>query len=109
MEIREERNSGLQTQRLSRIVLNEQADRFSGVETLDLSVEEPEPTAHLALTRTDGVTFQKRKSRVHFSGAWALDDPTDLLQFKLTLPHQFGLVLILHLCRTVAAKQSDHP
>ncbi|HWQ33686.1 MAG TPA: papain-like cysteine protease family protein [Blastocatellia bacterium] len=109
MEISGERRPELQTRPLSRIASDEPAEGFSGLETLDLSVAEPEPTTHFSITRTDGVTFQKKRKALHFSGAWLLDDPADLLQFRLKLPRQFGLVLILNLCRTQAGERADYP
>jgi hypothetical protein len=109
MEIREERRQELQTRQLPRIASENPAEGLSGVETLDLSVAEPEPTAHFSITRTDGVTFQRKRRTLHFSGAWLLDDPDDRLQFRLKLPNQFGLVLILNLCRTQAGEQADYP
>ncbi len=109
MDIKEERRPELQTRPLPRLAPGRAADSFSGLETLDLSVAEPEPTAHFSITRTDGLTFQRKRKALHFSGAWLLDDPDDRLQFNLQLPQQFGLALILNLCRTRAAEQSDFP
>jgi len=100
--------SKLQTTELPKIVLNRLTDRLSGMETLDLSVAEPEPTRHLALGKGNNVRFQRKTKETPQGSAWQLDARDDELKLILTLPYKHGVNLILELCRTEPA-QTDAP
>src|SRR5262245_2457435 len=92
----------LQTVELPRISL-------SGMETLDLSVLEPESTAHLALGKSDGARVQKKTKDGLHTNAWQIGAEGDGLQFKLSLPHKHGINLILDMCRALLDPLHDHP
>lgn len=68
---------------------------LSGIETLDLSVAAPKPTAHFSLASQDS-------KRVVMPGAAASGSrfikAGGYLQFNLLLPYQHGVALILELC-----------
>jgi len=81
----------------------EVADCFSGVETLDLSVAEPEPTANFSLKAYDGARFQTASPSMQNADSWLIQ-PGGYLQFKLTLPNKHGLVFT---CELGAAADGD--
>ena len=74
----------------------EVADCFSGVENLDLSVAEPEPTANFSLKAYDGARFQPASPGMQDADSWLIQ-PGGYLQFKLTLPNKHGLVFTCEL------------
>jgi hypothetical protein len=95
----------LQTGSSRRVSFARLIDKLSGVETLDLSVAEPEPTAHFRLGQSDGAQFQKQTN----DAAWRLSAAGNGLPFELRLPHKHGVVLILEMRRTTSAPQSEQP
>jgi Papain-like cysteine protease AvrRpt2 len=104
-------------------------DRLSGVESLDLSVAEPVPTAHLKLLpQKDAPNWfsQLRNFSAHLGlsanhearfqskddshgKAWQLGTHTKGLPIGLRLPHKHGVVLILDMARTKSNAQFDQP
>ena len=118
-----------QTGQHRRVSLGQMIDKLSGVETLDLSVAEPEPFAHLKLVPSKRAQnwFQpllnffahlklgpsqamwvqsKETSR---GNAWQLGTHREGLQIELQLPHKHGVVLILEMARTQSKEQFDQP
>lgn len=95
----------LQTGQFRRRVI----DRLSGLETLDLSVAEPESTKHLRLIPNEGAAFRKKTKDFSFGSAWQIAPEGNGLQLELQLPAKFGLGLILELCRTNYSLQADQP
>ncbi len=118
-----------QTGQHRRVVLGQLTDKLSGVETLDLSVAEPVPTAHLKLVPAKSAQpgFQavlnlaarlklvpspaiwmptKDSAR---GNAWQLGTHKNGLPIELQLPQKHGLVLILEMARTQANEQFDQP
>jgi len=98
-----------QTTELPRIVLNRLQDRLSGMETLDLSVAEPEPTDHLALGKGNNARFRRKSKETPQGSAWQIGAEGDELELILTLPYKHGVNLILELCRTEPATKDDPP
>ena len=84
--------SELQTGPLTKEV----AECFSGVETLDLSVAEPEPTASFSLKAYDGARFHPASPGMQDADSWLIQ-PGGSLQFNLTLPNKHGLVFTCEL------------
>ncbi|MFN0123350.1 MAG: papain-like cysteine protease family protein [Blastocatellia bacterium] len=82
---------------------------FSGLETLNLSVPEPEPTEHLSLLRTDGADFRKRQAGPAGGSGRLLDEITDEVEFNLELADKHGVGLVLELRRVLAATKTDFP
>ena len=83
--------------------------RLAGLETLDLSVADPRPTAHFSFMAGDGTAFQQKAKDRHHSRSWQVGKAAGGLQFKLALPDRHGVVLILNLCRTLHGHQSHAP
>jgi hypothetical protein len=99
----------LQTMQLPNQKEIDPADIFSGVETINLSVPDPEPAEHFALVSHKGASFHKKKKEIGDRTSWLLDDPEDRLKFKLTLPQKHGVVFILELRRTRLGEDKDAP
>ena len=99
----------LQTGQVRRVVAGRRLDKVSGLERLDLSVAEPEPTAHFKLGRSDGAWFQKKTKDASYGNAWQLSARGKGLELELHLPDKYGVVLILEMCRTAYNTQSDQP
>jgi hypothetical protein len=79
------------------------------METLDLSVPKPAPTAHLKLGRGDGAWFIKKTKDTPQGNAWQIGAEGDGLQLKLTLPYKHGATLILEMCRTTPDQRAEAP
>jgi hypothetical protein len=79
----------------------EQPSDFSGVERLDLSVEQPIATAHLSLSDYSGAAFQPAEAGLQNVPSWRINTPGGYLRFKAALPDQEatqqGVVFILEL------------
>src|SRR5262249_48502706 len=86
----------------------EVADCFSGVETLALSVAEPEPTANFSLKAYDGARFQPASPGMLDAHSWLIQ-PGGYLQFKLTLPNKHGLVFTGELASAADGDQQGCP
>jgi Papain-like cysteine protease AvrRpt2 len=93
-------NARLQTMEFPRIVVKRSANRLSGMETLDLSAAEPEPTVHLTLGDDNRARFQRKSKETPQGSAWRIGGEGDELELALTLPYKHGVNLILELCRT---------
>ncbi len=118
-----------QTGQHRRVSLGQTRDKLSGLETLDLAVAEPEPTAHLKLAASQGAQnlFQpllrlaaslkpgsSQKARFQTKDtargkAWQLGTHKEGLQIELQLPQKHGVVLILEMARTQPNEQFDQP
>ena len=96
--------ANLQTGPLS----GEVADCFSGVETLVLSVAEPESTANFSLKAYDGARFQPASPGMLDADSWLIQ-PGGYLQFKLTLPNKHGLVFTCELASAADGDQQGCP
>ncbi len=83
-------------------------DCFSGVETLDLSVAEPKPTASFSLKAYDGARFQPASPGLQGADSWLIQ-PGGYMQFKLTLPNKHGLVLTCELGGAAFGVQQGYP
>lgn len=90
----------LQTGEMPRIVLSRPSRRLAGMQILDLSVEDPPSTTHLAFLKSEGAEFQKRSRGTRRESAWRVGSEGEGLRFELTLPYKHGVNLILELCRT---------
>ncbi len=99
----------LQTGQFRRVTLGRLIDKLSGVETLDLSVAEPEPTAHLKLGQSKGAWFQKKTKESSHGNAWQLSAHGKGMQIELRLPHKHGVVLMLEMVRTKYNPHADQP
>ncbi len=117
----------LQTGQYRRVSLGQAIDKLSGVETLDLSVAEPAPTAHLKFLPNQEapkwlgplLNFSARlgaspEARFHpeesaHGKAWQLGTHASGLQIGLRLPHKHGVVLILEMARTKSNEEFDQP
>lgn len=108
MSLGKEIKPALQTGALSPAESANLAAGVTGVEVIDLSAADPQPTAHFALAGASGATFQRRK-QLHNGYAWQLDEPDDALHFRLTLPARYGVVLIVDLRRNRAGERVDSP
>jgi len=86
----------------------EESGCFSGVETLDLSVAEPEPTANFSLNAYDGARFQPASPGMQDADSWLIQ-PGGYLQFKLTLPNKHGLVFTCELGGAADGDQQGCP
>ena len=86
----------------------EVADCFSGVETLDLSVAEPEPTANFSLKAYDGARFQPASPGMQDADSWLIQ-PGGYMQFKLTLPNKHWLVVTCELGSAAFGVQQGYP
>jgi hypothetical protein len=99
----------LQTAYLPGNAEGDQSDRFSGVEVLDLSQEDPQPTKRFSVFGHKKAQFVKPRKDHEDSAAWQLARPDDQLQFKLMLPRKQGVVFILEIRRTIAGNAPDSP
>jgi hypothetical protein len=84
------------------------SDCFSGVETLDLSVADPKPTANFSLKEYSGARFQPVSPGVQDADSWLIE-PGGYLQFKLTLPNKHGLVFTCELGAAVFGVEQGYP
>ena len=109
MSVNSENLSSLQTGSFRRLSANQPADKLLGLETLDLSVAEPAPTAHFKPGRSNGAWFQKKSKELPYGNAWQLSEQENSLKLELRLPKKHGVVLILEMCRTAYDSQSDEP
>ncbi len=119
----------LQTGQHPSVSLGQLRDKLSGVETLDLSVAEPVPTAHLKFIANQkaptwfgqllnfsahlglgsGQEARFQPKDVSHGKAWQLGTHLKGLQIGLRLPHKHGVVLILEMARTKSNEQFDQP
>jgi hypothetical protein len=99
----------LQTGQFRRVSAGRLVDKLLGLETLDLSVAEPEPTAHFKMGRSDGTWFQRKTKEFSYGNAWQLSATGKGLQLELRLPDKHGVLLILEMCRTAYHTESDQP
>lgn len=118
-----------QTGQYRRVSLGQRIDKLSGLETLDLSVAEPQPTNHLKLVAGKGVQnwFQQwlkffaslklapsqaiwvQAKETSQGTGWQLGTHRKGLQIELQLPQKHGVVLILEMARTKSNEQFDQP
>lgn len=84
-------------------------DKLSGLETLDLSVATPPPTAHFQLGQSDDAGFLSKTATTPHGDAWQVGTRGNGLQTELRLPQKHGVVLILELCRTTHSADADQP
>ncbi|MFN0086738.1 MAG: papain-like cysteine protease family protein [Blastocatellia bacterium] len=86
------------------VVMRRPSRRLAGMQALDLSVADPEPTRNLALVKSGGAEFQKHSRENRRESAWRLG--REGLQLELELPYQHGVNLILELCRTEPGEEA---
>jgi len=86
---------------------------FSGVERLDLSVEQPIATPHLSLRDYSGAAFQPAAPGLQNVPSWRINTAGGFMRFQAALPDQEatqqGVVFILELCNALEDNQSDCP
>ncbi len=86
---------------------------FSGVERLDLSVENPIATEHISLSDYSGAAFQPAADGLQNVPSWRITTAGGFMRFQVALPDQEatqqGVVLILELCNALEDNQSDCP
>jgi hypothetical protein len=91
----------------------EQPGDFSGVERLDLSIEQPIATAHLSLSDYSGAVFQPPAEGTQDVPSWRITTAGGFMRFQVALPDQEatqqGVVLILELCNALGDNQADCP
>jgi hypothetical protein len=91
----------------------DQPGDFSGVERLDLSVEQPIATAHLSLSDYSGAAFQPAVEGLQDVPSWRITTPGGFIRFQVGLPDQEatqqGVVLILELCNALGDNEADCP
>src|SRR5262245_32332715 len=81
---------------------------FSGVETLDLSMAEPEPTDNFSLKTYDGARFQSASPDMQYADSWLIL-PGGYMQFELRLPNKHGLVFTCELGSAGFGIQQAYP
>jgi len=93
--------------------MTDQPGDFSGLERLDLSVEQPVATAHLSLNSFSGAAFQPAAAGLQNVPSWRISTAGGFMLFQVVLPDQEatqqGIVFILDLCNALEINQSDSP